>query len=350
MPQKEKPTIMDIARLSGLSKGTVDRVLHDRGEVSRKSYEKVMSVIKELGYEPNMLASMLARGISRMIAVLIPEANVDTFWELAVKGIGKAAEAVGPLGIETELFEYDPRDASSFRATCSRLLESKPSGVVLAPMFGSDTQMFTAELRKLSIPYVFFDTKQDDEGYLAYFGLPEYKSGILCADQLTVDNSAADVLLVRVKRDPLRQSDPTVIRRAGFMDYMNEHCPDSVVRTLFVDPMDPERMDQDLEAFFAAFPQTSHVAMFNSRIHIIVPWLERHPDKVQRVVGFDNLRANMSALGRGTVSVLIAQHPDEQVSMAIQALTDKIVFGKDPVRRDNYMHMDILTKYNAEYY
>ena len=46
----EKVTINDIARLTGLSKGTVDRVLHNRGEVSRKSYLKVMDIIKELGY------------------------------------------------------------------------------------------------------------------------------------------------------------------------------------------------------------------------------------------------------------------------------------------------------------
>lgn len=350
MIQSEKPTIMDIARLSGLSKGTVDRVLHNRGEVSRKSYDKVMSVIKELGYEPNVIASALARGVSRRIALLIPEQTPGSFWELAGGGIAKASESVAPLGVSTVVFNYDQRDAESFRDACSRLLDAAPSGVVVAPIFGADTQMFTAELREHSIPYAFFDTKQDDEGYLAYFGLPEYKSGYLCADQLTLDRSASEVLLVRIKRDPLRQSDPTVIRRAGFMDYMSEHCPDCIVRTLFIDPGDPERTDQELDAFFAAFPGTTHVAMFNSRIHLIVPWLERHPAQTRRVVGFDNLKANMEALARGTVSVLIAQHPEEQVAMAIQALTDMIVMGRQPARRDNYMHMDILTRYNVEFY
>ena len=50
MAQNEKITINDIARRTGLSKGTVDRVLHNRGEVSRKSYDRVMEVIRELGY------------------------------------------------------------------------------------------------------------------------------------------------------------------------------------------------------------------------------------------------------------------------------------------------------------
>ena len=44
MAQNEKITINDIARRTGLSKGTVDRVLHHRCEVSRKSYERVMEV------------------------------------------------------------------------------------------------------------------------------------------------------------------------------------------------------------------------------------------------------------------------------------------------------------------
>lgn len=350
MIQSEKPTIMDIARMSGLSKGTVDRVLHNRGEVSKKSYDKVMAVIKELGYEPNVFASALARGVSPRIAVLIPLHGPGSFWELALKGISRASETVGPLGVETELFEYNPSDAASFQDACDRLIDSSPSGVVVAPMFGPGTQMLTAELRSRSIPYVFFDTKQDEDGYLAYYGLPEYKSGYLCADQLTVDQSASEVLVVRVKRDPFRQSDPTVIRRAGFLDYMNEHYPDCIVRSLFIDPDDPVRTDQELDYFFESFPGTTHVAMFNSRIYLIVPWLERHPAQIRRVVGFDNLTANMNALARGTVSALIAQHPDEQVAMGIQALFDYIVLGKKPARRDNFMHMDILTRYNIEYY
>ena len=46
-----KVTINDIAMLTGLSKGTVDRVLHNRGEVSKKSYAKVMKVIEDAGMD-----------------------------------------------------------------------------------------------------------------------------------------------------------------------------------------------------------------------------------------------------------------------------------------------------------
>ena len=92
----EKTTINDIARLTGLSKGTVDRVLHNRGEVSRKSYEKVMAVIRELGYEPNLYASLLAKGKERTVAVLLPSPEPGSYWELAESGVRKAEALMKP--------------------------------------------------------------------------------------------------------------------------------------------------------------------------------------------------------------------------------------------------------------
>ena len=90
--------------------------------------------------------------------------------------------------------------------------------------------------------------------------------------------------------------------------------------------------------------------MFNSRIHLVVPFLRRHPDPGRRVVGFDNLKANMEALRDGTVSVLICQRPEEQVRLAIEALAEHAILGKIPPRKDHFMHMDILTRYNVEDY
>lgn len=350
MNQTDKPTIKDIARITGLSKGTVDRVLHNRGEVSKRSYEKVMAAIDKLGYKPNVFASLLAKGANTRVALIVPTHDPDTFWEVALKGVRKAEEQAGPLGVEVEVFEYEANDIQAFRNVAEKVIAGAPGGVVLAPMFGAETRLVTEKLHSLGIPYVFFDSKIEDEGYLAYFGLPEYKSGYLCADQLTGGFPVGEVLLLRLQRDPQRQSDPTVKRRAGFLAYMEEHNPQCVIRSVFIDPRDPARTDQELSAFFSTFPGTHHIAMFNSRIHLVVPWLERNPALVRRVVGFDNLAPNMAALRRGTVSALIAQHPDEQVSNSIQALAEYIVLGKTPERRDNYMHMDILTRYNAEYY
>ena len=46
--------------MAGVSAGTVDRVLHNRGDVSVSSREKVQKVLDEIDYHPNMFAIGLA--------------------------------------------------------------------------------------------------------------------------------------------------------------------------------------------------------------------------------------------------------------------------------------------------
>ena len=296
MAQNEKITINDIARRTGLSKGTVDRVLHNRGEVSRKSYDRVMEVIRELGYEPNVYASLLAKGKKHLVAVLIPASEPGSFWELAASGIGRGVAPVTAAGVEAVPFPYDQYDIESFRAACAKVLEAEPSGVVLAPLFQGETEVFTGKLAESGIPY--------------------------CADQLTRGQNIRGVLIVRIRRDRYQQSDPTVNRRAGFLDYMLENAPDCKIDNVFVDPNDPEGIYSTLDGYFSGHPEVRHIVMFNSRIHLLVPWLAAHPDPERRVVGFDNLKENMDALRDGTVSVLIGQRPDEQVRLAIEALAE----------------------------
>lgn len=343
----EKVTIKDIARLTGLSKGTVDRVLHNREGVSRKSYAKVMKVIEDLGYEPNIYASLLARHETRVVAVILPHSAPGEFWELVEPGLEKAAGDARKLGVEVRKIEYDQYDEAAFIAACDQALALSPSGIVLPPMFRDATLAFTARLREAGIPYVFIDTKPEgDDGYLAYYGMPTYQSGYLCAALLTDDRPIDAIGVIRIQRDKLGLSDPTISRREGFIDYIHKFYPACSMDFVFIDPNKPAEVDGILEEFFAAHPGISEIAMYNSRIYLIAPFLKRHADRHFRVVGFDALAANVALLEDGTVKSLIAQHPDVQLAEAIAALTDLLVFGKTPSVRDNFSHMEILTRYN----
>lgn len=341
-------TVKDLARMTGLSKGTVDRVLHNRGEVSRKSYEKVMKAVKDSGYEPNIYASLLAKGSKGTIVVLMPRSISGEFWELGEPGFARGAEAAGNFGLEVRKLEYDQYDIEAFRAACDEALAMNPAGIILPPMFKNETFGFAGKLQEKGIPFIFIDSKIECGGYFAYYGMPAYQSGYLCASLLTDDQNVKAVGMVRILRDKHGQSDPTVNRREGFLDYLSEHFPDCKQATAFIDPSHPQGIDAALDTFFAENPDISHIAMFNSRIHLIAPWLEKHPQRRFRVVGFDNLSANVAALKRGTVTALITQHPDEQLASAINSFVNLLVFGREPEVRDNFMHMDILTRYNAD--
>lgn len=344
-------TINDVARAAGVSKGTVDRVIHNRGEVSRKSREKVLRVIEELGYSPNVYASMLASQKRHRIVALIPECSEGDFWSLTAKGLADGAEAVQRYGIQTQVLSYDQYDVDSFRNACSGVLSDLPSGVIVAPMFRSETLRFVNELTVHGIPYIYIDSKLDDDGYMSYFGMPMYQSGYLCADILTEGRDMKKVFLVRIARDKKGLSDPTVARRTGFIDYMTRHFPSAELVNVFIDPKDRNDIFAKLDEAFASETDSGlNIVMFNSRVHLVADYLRERGHKGCRVVGFDALDRNLAALRDGVVQVLIAQHSDRQAAAAVNALADALILGTKPAKKDNYTQMDILNRYNCDYY
>lgn len=349
----KKITIFDVAEKAGVSKGTVDRVLHNRGEVSLKSAEKVRKAIEELNYEPNLYASLLATKKNRVIACVLPKYTHGEYWEKIHEGFKAGGELSASLNVGTSVFFYDQYDASSFKEACNRMIESKPAGVVLPPLFKNDAMEVAGVLKDNGIPYVYVDTKLEDRNYFAYFGMPMYKSGYLCAALLTDRCSPGqvdEVLVVRIRRDKSRQSDPTINRRAGFSDFMDEHFPQARIFTVFIDPSDPDSIEPTMAAFFAEHPRVAFVVMFSSRVHLIAPSLAANPCPGRRVIGFDDLEGNIEAVKQGLVSILISQHTADQSRLAVSTLTDFILMHKIPSNRDCYMHMDILTRLNIENY
>lgn len=351
MSEKKKITINDVAKAAGVSKGTVDRVLHDRGEVSSKSREKIMKVIEELGYTPNMYASILASKKNYRIVCLIPEFNNGEFWELTERGIVQGTNYAGRFGITVKAVMYDQYDIESFQNACTAVLDSEPSGVVIAPMFRNETLKFAQELKDRGISYIYIDSKLEDDNYLAYYGMPMYQSGYLCADILASGRELKKIYIIRIERDKKGLSDPTIVRRTGFLDYIAEHHPDCIIENAFIDPKNKVRRYETLDALFHSdLDETKNIVMFNSRVHFIADYLKDRDIHNCRVVGFDVVDRNMTLLREGYVQVLIAQHSDHQASAAITALTDYLILHTVPRKKDNYSQMDIINRYNCDYY
>ncbi len=86
----QKIRIKDIAVLAGVSEGTVDRVLHNRGDVSVKSREAVTKVLEEMNYSPNLFARSLASKKQYRFVCLFPEFQSGNYWEEIDKGFDMA--------------------------------------------------------------------------------------------------------------------------------------------------------------------------------------------------------------------------------------------------------------------
>ena len=79
---KEKITSDELARLCGVSQGTVDRALNNRPGISPKTKQKVLQVAKEHGFIKNQYASFLSRGASNLIGVVMLNLKNEFFSQL----------------------------------------------------------------------------------------------------------------------------------------------------------------------------------------------------------------------------------------------------------------------------
>jgi DNA-binding LacI/PurR family transcriptional regulator len=99
----KRPRIVDVARLAGVSEGTVSVVLNNRvGErvrVSEETQQKVWDAVRQLGYVANPVAQSLAGGQNRIIAVFTFESifplDSRNFYYPFLIGIEEEADTLG---------------------------------------------------------------------------------------------------------------------------------------------------------------------------------------------------------------------------------------------------------------
>ena len=349
-PMGKSITINDVAERAGVSIGTVDRVIHNRGEVSRKSTEKVRKAIEELHYEPNLHASLLASRSGKVISCLLPEGSEGSYWGDVLNALRAEEEDARRMNVKLNYFFFNMNDLSSFRKAGKDLVQSPSDGVIIAPLFGQEAAKLAEILKAMGRPYLYIDTKIEDDGCLAYIGMPKYKSGYLCASLLSSDFSAGvpeKVAVIRVRRDKAGQSDPTVNRRQGFCEYMAQNYPSCSIENIFIDP-EPSEVRDMLEKTLD--PEIRHIAMLNSRIWLLKDYLEHHRREGMKVIGFGSISGNLDMLREGLADIIITQHIDRLAKKAVRTMVDYLVLSRQADNKDIYTHMDILTALNLDNY
>ena len=88
------PTIKDIALAAGVSHATVSNVLNKKGNVSSEKIRLVEAAARSLGYRIDEQASLLRKGITRIVAVILPEIQSSRYCDLYV-GILRILEQRG---------------------------------------------------------------------------------------------------------------------------------------------------------------------------------------------------------------------------------------------------------------
>jgi len=143
------PTIMDVARLAGVSMKTVSRVMNNESAVSEKTRNKVKQAAFELNYTPNNAARGLASSKSYLIA-LIYDIPSPGYAIKIQKGATNACREYGYHLIVEPLESNSPQVEEEISKLISRL---RVDGVILAPPL-CDNADVVGLLAQKNIPYV----------------------------------------------------------------------------------------------------------------------------------------------------------------------------------------------------
>ncbi|OWV84415.1 LacI family DNA-binding transcriptional regulator [Rhizobium sp. R693] len=123
-----KVGIRDVARLAGVSTGTVSRVLNDHPSVTDELRARVKSIIDELGYLPDPSARSMRSKVSRLIGIIIPDLTNPFFSELVQSAEQAAADHGYNIIVMTSL-----DDASKEADRIGQLTSRKVDGIILVP-------------------------------------------------------------------------------------------------------------------------------------------------------------------------------------------------------------------------
>ncbi len=88
------PTLEEVAKLAGVSRSTVSRVINQHPSVRPEVRERVWAVIRETGYQPHAAARSLATRRTRVIGLVIPQSVTtlftDPYFPILIRGVADA--------------------------------------------------------------------------------------------------------------------------------------------------------------------------------------------------------------------------------------------------------------------
>jgi LacI family transcriptional regulator len=299
--------ISEIAQLAGVSIGTVDRVLHNRGRVAPQTKAKIEKIIQESGYHTNIIASNLKKGQSLKIGILIPFLNSEEgYWAKCYKGIKKSINEISAFSVEIETREFDRMLHGDLVEKGKQLIDANVDVVAFAPVVQSESYQLITMLG--DIPYAFFDSSLKSAHPITENLQDAYAAGY-CAGKIMelLKPGKRTFVCLQMHKTAYNQQ-----RRAqGFCDYFQQKDSKVLLYTW------SESIDDMFFAFIDSLineiPDVDGLFMTNAATGILSDYLAKKlKNKLPSIVGFDLIGKNVEELKNGNISSLISQQPDLQ--------------------------------------
>jgi len=340
------PTIKEIAELAGVSRGTVDRVLNNRGYVSPDKEKKVLEIARVLKYTPNLAGKTLAIRKKRLKFgyILFGSTSSNPFFLDVVDGIESRAAELSEYAVSVDIRYAVLEDPQLQVTLIDELLESGVAGLVITPINHQIVIDRVKELTESGFPVVTANSDIPNSGRLAYVGSDYYKSGETAAGIMNMI-CAGDAKVGIVMGSPLVLCHSE--RVAGFTRRIEEEYTGIKIIGTEINH------DDDIQSFVVtkrlleSHPEID--AMFLVAAGVVGACRavrEMGLERKLKVVSYDTTIASRELIKSGAIAVAITQEPFEQGAKPLDLLLNLVGIGLEPEQEYYYTELSIVIKEN----
>ena len=316
-------TIKQIAEKAGVSVGTVDRILHNRGSVSAEAMQAVQAVLDKYEYRKNLHTSAVAfkkTGKSIKLAAVIPHSKPGEYWDLVKEGLLRCLKEYGDISIDCHFAHFNQFDSYSCKKVYDEILCEDFSAVIVGPTFVQETEDFCCELDKRSIPYIYVDGKLPQCHPIASYMADQDSCGRLMARMIDAFTPWGGVAIFLPKRVGTLMSNNSLARKAAFVDHYAGINPSRSLKECYYTIDDPQANIDEMTEFLSENPDIKGIAVMISAGYVVSDALKAIGRTDVSVGGFDITHGNERCIREGTLTFAINQHPQQQGFNALESM------------------------------
>jgi LacI family transcriptional regulator len=342
--------IKDIAELSGVSVGTVDRVLHNRGRVSEEALKKVLKVLDQIDYKPNVIARTLGSNKIYRIAALIPDPGQDPYWASSMAGITQAQNEWVRYGVDVVPYFFNLYEKNSFREVAEAITVDVPDGILIAPIFYNESLPYFARFQSIGIPYVLFNTNIEQADSLSFIGQDLYQSGKVGGElmQLALRGQPGGLAVLHINED-LGNSVHLAEKERGFREYFERHGNQCEIKTINLYSPSEATLEEQVTGLLDKFRLKGIFVSTSKATFLIAAILDKDNKSGVKLIGYDMLEENIRFMQKGVISFLINQNPKRQAFLGINHLVSHLILKK-PAPRKDLLPLEIISPENIRSY
>lgn len=338
-------TLQQIAEAAGVSRGTVDRALKDRGRVRPEVAEKIKQIAKEMGYQPSLAGRALVLAKRNLKIGIIMQSAQTPFMVQVYEGMKAAKQEVESLGGTVEIFRVDGVDAGRVMEIMQDLKEQEYLGIALSP--SEDTmlkKMINQFSEEYSIPIITFNSDIEDTKRICFVGQNTIQSGKTAAGlmgEITGGEGEVAVISGHISNPALNN------RIRGFQSEILESFPDiQLVGTKY--SYDDEWVAAKIvEELLEQYPELKGIYVTGTAVKGVCEALVKQgKEREIKVIGNDFLDENKKWVERGAINFLIGQDSYMQGYEPVMMLFHLLFDGEKPESVYRYAEIVIKNRYN----